>query len=77
MNVRSMPNEERPSQLSTSLVLFDISDWVYYVGHYAQPTGIQRVQSRIVGALQSDIQTTVEFIAWNRAYPVNADTYYI
>src|SRR5208282_3539210 len=57
--------EERPSQLSTSLVLFDISEWVYYVGHYAQPTGIQRVQSRIVGALQSDIQTTVEFIAWN------------
>lgn len=65
MNVRSVSGEEFSTRLSTSLVLFDISDWVYYVGHHAQLTGIQRVQSRIVEALQSNNRTTVEFIAWN------------
>lgn len=42
----------RPAMTQTRL-LFDISDLVYYIGHHANLTGIQRVQSSIVLAILS------------------------
>ena len=40
----------RPARVQTRL-LFDVSDLIYYIGHHANLTGIQRVQSSIVLAM--------------------------
>ncbi len=42
---RTLP---RSAPLTGTRILFDISDLIYYVGHHANLTGIQRVQSSIV-----------------------------
>jgi glycosyltransferase involved in cell wall biosynthesis len=49
-------------------VLFDISDLVYYVGHHANLTGIQRVQSSIVlSILTNELlpQANLIFVSFN------------
>lgn len=47
------------------LVLFDISDLIYYIGHHPNLTGIQRVQAKIVAAAETDRNTAIHFITWN------------
>src|SRR6202011_1529090 len=49
-------------------VMFDVSDLVYYIGHHANLTGIQRVQSSIVLAmLQSAViaPSSIVFLSFN------------
>ncbi len=49
-------------------ILFDISDLVYYIGHHANLTGIQRVQSSIVLAVLTDgllPQSDLVFLSFN------------
>jgi glycosyltransferase involved in cell wall biosynthesis len=67
-------NYSRLSTPAAARVLFDISDLVYYIGHHANLTGIQRVQSSIVLAIlnnallpQSDL-VFLSFDARNRSW---------
>jgi glycosyltransferase involved in cell wall biosynthesis len=48
----AVPAAWRPTEAAAGTrLLFDISDLVYYIGHHANLTGIQRVQSSIVLAM--------------------------
>ena len=55
-------------------ILFDISDLIYYIGHHANLTGIQRVQSSIVlsvlshGVLPQSALTFLSFNARSRSW---------
>jgi glycosyltransferase involved in cell wall biosynthesis len=54
--------------LAGTRILFDISDLVYYIGHHANLTGIQRVQSSIVLAVLTDgllPQSDLVFLSFN------------
>jgi hypothetical protein len=51
------------SNATHARVLFDISDLVYYIGHHANLTGIQRVQSSIVlSVLDNDLLPRSELV---------------
>jgi len=65
--MRSRERSPTPVRVSTRL-LFDISDLVYYIGHHANLTGIQRAQSSIVLAiLGNDLfpQARLTFLSFN------------
>jgi hypothetical protein len=54
--------------LAGTRILFDISDLIYYIGHHANLTGIQRVQSSIVLAVLTDgllPQSDLVFLSFN------------
>ena len=46
--LRSVGPRVRPAVCTSTHLLFDVSDLVYYIGEHANLTGIQRVQSSIV-----------------------------
>jgi glycosyltransferase involved in cell wall biosynthesis len=47
----SAGNYASSPSLSAARMLFDVSDLIYYIGHHANLTGIQRVQSSIILAI--------------------------
>jgi glycosyltransferase involved in cell wall biosynthesis len=54
--------------LAGTRMLFDISDLVYYIGHHANLTGIQRVQSSIVLSILRHglvARSTLHFLSFN------------
>ena len=53
------------SRICTSLVVFDVSDLVYYIGHHTYFTGIQRVQSRVTAYCLATPLVDVKFVVWN------------
>jgi len=58
----------RMPAITGTRILFDISDLVYYIGHHANLTGIQRVQSSIVLAIlrnQLVPQANLVFLSFN------------
>jgi glycosyltransferase involved in cell wall biosynthesis len=58
----------RGPAITGTRILFDISDLVYYIGHHANLTGIQRVQSSIILAiLRSELvpQSNLVFLSFN------------
>jgi glycosyltransferase involved in cell wall biosynthesis len=58
----------RAPAITGTRILFDISDLVYYIGHHANLTGIQRVQSSIVLAiLRNNLvpQSNLTFLSFN------------
>ena len=64
---RSRERSPTPGRAATRL-LFDISDLVYYIGHHANLTGIQRVQSSIVLAILGNNlfpQARLTFLSFN------------
>jgi glycosyltransferase involved in cell wall biosynthesis len=44
----------------------DLSDFVFFIGHHQNLTGIQRVQANFVRGLQSIEDLTPHYICWNR-----------
>jgi glycosyltransferase involved in cell wall biosynthesis len=51
-------NHASSPSFSAARMLFDVSDLIYYIGHHANLTGIQRVQSSIILAiLNNDLLT--------------------
>jgi glycosyltransferase involved in cell wall biosynthesis len=49
-------------------LLIDVSDLVFYIGHHANLTGIQRVQaSLILGLFRAASNTTIRCLSWDRA----------
>jgi glycosyltransferase involved in cell wall biosynthesis len=67
----ALPRGRRQAEarvLPDMVMLFDISDLVYYIGHHPNLTGIQRVQSSIVLAMMSGglvDQDTALFLSFN------------
>jgi glycosyltransferase involved in cell wall biosynthesis len=62
---RTLP---RSAPLTGTRILFDISDLIYYIGHHANLTGIQRVQSSIVLSVLSHgvlPQSALIFLSFN------------
>jgi glycosyltransferase involved in cell wall biosynthesis len=62
---RTLP---RSAPIAGTRILFDISDLIYYIGHHANLTGIQRVQSSIVLAVLSHgvlPQSALIFLSFN------------
>src|SRR5204862_5077896 len=54
--------------LAGTRILFDVSDLIYYLGHHANLTGIQRVQSSIVLSVLSHgvlPQSALIFLSFN------------
>ena len=52
-------------KIAKSLIVFDVSDLIYYVGHHIYFTGIQRVQSRVTADCMPTPLVDVKFIVWN------------
>ncbi len=62
---RTLP---RSAPIAGTRILFDISDLIYYIGHHANLTGIQRVQSSIVLSVLSHgvlPQSALIFLSFN------------
>jgi hypothetical protein len=47
-------------------LFIDLSDFVFFIGHHQNLTGIQRVQANFVRGLQSIEDLTPHYICWNR-----------
>ncbi len=59
---------QRGNGLAATHLLFDVSDLVYYIGHHANLTGIQRVQSSIVLSLINENlapHSSISFLSFN------------
>lgn len=53
---------------ATVCIYFDVSDFIYFIGHHSNLTGIQRVQAQIISSLQALDKVTYNFCSYSHQH---------
>lgn len=53
---------------ATVFIYFDVSDFVYFIGHHSNLTGIQRVQAQIISSLQDLDRVAYRFCSYSHQH---------